>query len=643
VSEFSASLRDRLASADEETRRLAVLSLREAGDSAALNLLNRALGDQSWRVRKAAVTVLRDFPQRRQVVRGLIEALAEPENAGLRSAAVEGLVILGPEAVPQLMETISHPDADVRKFIVDILGEIRDPRAVSAILPLIADPIEVIRLAAVEALGAIGGDRAFASLLQLLVTADVSLQFSVLHALGRIGRPLPFDAIRPLLANRLLRRALFDALGQTQSPEAVEFIVEGLVDSAKSSKQAAIRALHQLSLDPAIVDLARQSVRKRMAAVPLDPFAEFLETPHLPTKRATVTLLSLIGSPQAAAILMRAASDDSIQANVNEALSRMNQPAPAPSEPSWGARAPSPAQPPAQPFAQPPEPTPVPRPVGPMSNPQFQCIRDLVTRESGLYYDRELKYLVERRVQRRMEALALASYDDYFRLLESPTEHGGAERQQLISLLSTNETYFFREDFQLKAFTEEILPALKKRKEKLGSRRLRIWSAGCSSGEEPYTVAILVKETPGFDQFNVDLLASDISAAMVDKARAGLYTNSSFRATPDAYLGRYFRPEGARRRLSEDIVKMVSFDATNLMTCGRAPHLKSLDVIFCRNVIIYFSPEAKLRVVEQFYDLLVPGGYLLLGHSESLMNVSTSFELVHLKHDLVYRKPGGES
>jgi chemotaxis protein methyltransferase CheR len=623
-----------LGSADEEVRRQAVLELRSGAGPEDLFLLNQALGDASWRVRKAAVSVLKDFSPRREAVRFLLEALSDPDNAGRRSAAVEALGLIGSDALPALIDAIHHPDADVRKFVIDILGEIGDSRAVSALLPLTNDPAEVIRLAAVEALGSIAGDHAFESLLGLLNSGDVSLQFSVLHALGRMGRPLPFSVVKPLLKNKLLRRALFDALGQTRSPEAVEFIVEGLGDTAKSSRQAAVRALQQIASDPALMDLARQAVKKKLAGASLEPFAELLEQNHLPTKRAAVTLLSMIASPEALALLLRAASDDSIQAEVAEALSRMKmggqepgfKPAPADEDlaPVWREVT-----------------APLP-PVGPMSNEQFHLVRDLVTEESGLYYDRELKYLVERRVQRRMEDLGLQRYEDYFARLAPGNGGSASERRKLISLLSTNETYFFREDFQLRAFTEEILPALVKKKEHQGSRQIRIWSAGCSSGEEPYTIAMLIKETPGLGHFHFEIIGSDLGLAMLEKARAGLYTESSFRATPPAFRQKYFRPEGNRFRLSEEIRNMVSFDDTNLITCASAPHLRGLDVIFCRNVIIYFSPQAKLKVVEQFYRLLHPGGFLLLGHSESLMNVTSSFELVHLKNDLVYRKPEGE-
>ncbi len=626
-----------LASSDEEVRRSAVASLQGAGGPAALSLLDRALGDGSWRVRKAAVEAFRSLPDRALAARSLIGALGDSENAGRRTGAMEALVIMGRGALPYLHESVHHPDGDVRKFIVDILGVVGDASSVDPVLPLTRDPSEIIRLAAVEALGAIGGSRSFEALLTLLSTEDVSLQFSVLHALGRIGKPIPMDSIRPLLSKKILRRALFEALGQTRSPEAVEFIIDGISDSTKSALQAAVRALHRLSEDPGLFDFVTQAVHKKMSSRPIGPLAEFLEANHLGTKRATIALLAMIGTPEAVQALVRAFRDDSVQAEVAEALTRLGGVSEdtiaevVKEEPEAGREV-------MRILKEAPE---AERALGPMSSQQFQLLRDLVADESGLYYERDLKYLVERRVQRRMEEVGLREYDRYLDLITSERPPGREERKRLISVLSTNETYFFREEFQLRAFKNEILPALREEKAGQGERRIRIWSAGCSSGEEPYTLAILIRESPGLEGFRFDIIGSDLSEQMIANARAALYSPSAFRSTDDAYIKTYFHDEGGRKRLADEVRRMVTFDTQNLMTCGQAQHLKGLDIIFCRNVIIYFSPEAKKRVVDQFYELLNPGGYLLLGHSESLMSVSSQFELVHLKQDLVYRKPGG--
>lgn len=627
----------RLYSPDEEVRLAAISALKEKADGAALTLLDQALGDSSWRVRKAAVELIKDYRERDRVAPLLIAALGDQDNAGRRSAAVEALVTIGPESVPYLLKELNHPDGDVRKSIVDILGEIKDPSVVDGILPMTRDPQENIRLASVETLGAIGGDKSFEALLSLLPSEDVSLQFGVLYALGKIGKPLPIQQVKPLVEKRILRRAVYDALGQTRSAEAIELISEGLLDPAKSTRQAAVRALYQLGEMAGLEKLVEQNVQKRLADLPLQPFADFLETNHLLTKKAAIKLLSILGTPEAVRILVRAAHDDSIQADITEALSAIKG--------QWSPELTAEIE--AERSSAVPEALRAlrvvpaePRAIGPMSQEQFTRVRDIVVKESGLYYDLELKYLVERRVQRRMEFAGLTDYEEYLRRLTGFAGKDRDELKKLINALSTNETYFFREDFQLKAFQEEILPELIQAKERLGSRRLRVWSAGCSTGEEPYTVAVMVKESlPKEDGFTVEIIGSDINDEIIAQAKKGVYNPSSFRVTPDSFLKKYFTAAGNKFRLSEDIKKMVSFDTQNLLTAASADQLQNLDVIFCRNVIIYFSPEAKRKVVETFYQLLNPGGYLLLGHSESLMSVSTRFELVHLKHDMVYRKP----
>ena len=482
-----------------------------------------------------------------------------------------------------------------------------------------------------------GGDRAYTGLLGLLAGDDVSLQFGALHALGRIGRPIPLDLVKPLLDKKILRRAVYDVLGWSKSPEAAELLAEGLLDSARSAKQAAVRALARVSEEPGLEEVVERHVKARLSDQPLEPLVALMDGGNLPTKRAVVRLLSLLGAAEAVQALS-GLSDDSISPDVADALARIRGKNTAVTTAPRPAASVARTQPRAVDTI-----SLVSRSFGPMSNEQFQRVRDLVAAESGLFYEPDLKYLVERRVQRRMEATNVGNYEDYFSLLSSGAEKGRDERRKLINVLSTNETYFFREDFQLKAFQEEILPALAKEKAPLGARRLRIWSAGCSSGEEPATIAMLVRESRTFDDWMVEIFGSDINEDTVNAAKLGLYNSSSFRVAPEVYVKKYFQPEGSRLRLVEPIRKMIAFDSTNILESDLAPHLRNLDVIFCRNVIIYFSPEAKRRAVANFFKLLRPGGYLLLGHSESLMSISSQFELVHLKHDLVYRKPRGRS
>lgn len=271
-----------------------------------------------------------------------------------------------------------------------------------------------------------------------------------------------------------------------------------------------------------------------------------------------------------------------------------------------------------------------------MTREEFRLFRDFVYEYCGIFFREEVKYLLERRLNVRLREHALDSFNEYYRYLRySPSR--SRELEEIVELLTTNETYFFREEYQLKAFSEEILPEIIK--ERTGSKRLRIWSAGCSTGEEAYTIAILLCESSELNDWNVEIFANDISRKVIQRARKGVYGKSSFRSIGDAFHSKYFRSQGGNYIVSDELRSLVSFGQLNLLDDEMLQLIGRVDVIFCRNVLIYFDKSARLRVLRTFYDKLNGHGYLLLGHSESLMNVSTDFELVHLKNDLVYRKP----
>ncbi|MFL5318793.1 MAG: CheR family methyltransferase, partial [Myxococcaceae bacterium] len=196
----------------------------------------------------------------------------------------------------------------------------------------------------------------------------------------------------------------------------------------------------------------------------------------------------------------------------------------------------------------------------------------------------------------------------------------------------------FREPQQLQAFSEELLPLLEQKNAR--SRRLRIWSAGCSSGEEPYTIAMLAKESRRFEGWDVEVYGTDISRRVLNIARRAEYGASSLRSTSESNLARWFdEVPGGKVKVKEEIRRWVSFGHLNLFDENVARLVPRFDVIFCRNVMIYFDAAARKRALKLFHEKLSEGGYLLLGHSESLISLSADFELVHFKSDLVYRKP----
>jgi len=275
-----------------------------------------------------------------------------------------------------------------------------------------------------------------------------------------------------------------------------------------------------------------------------------------------------------------------------------------------------------------------------MSDEEFRLLRDLVYEASGILVRDEMKFVLEHRLAPRLEVLGLTDFEAYHRYLRTDL----SRRQELeaaIEALTTHETYFFREPHQLKAFTDELLPLLRSTHE--GGRRLRLWSAGCSSGEEPYTLAMLILDSGQFTGWDVEIYATDISKRVLATARRAEYGASALRATPKPYLERFFEPLGNRVRVREEVRALVSFGHLNLVDPGLSLLVPRADVVFCRNVLIYFDLAARKRVLRLLYEKLHPGGYLLLGHAENLIHLSADFELVHLENDLVYRRPPGRS
>jgi len=272
-----------------------------------------------------------------------------------------------------------------------------------------------------------------------------------------------------------------------------------------------------------------------------------------------------------------------------------------------------------------------------MDDEEFLLIRDFIYDHCGLFFETDSKYLLEKRLSRRITLHQISNYRDYYLYLKYDRRRD-EELSTVLDILTTNETYFFREGYQLKAFTEEIVPEITGRKRE---KVLKIWSAGCSTGEEPYTIAMLIidlMKNGSLSGWNIEILGSDISQRVLGVARKGVYSPSSFRETEERYMS-YFEEEDGKKRIKDEVRKLVTITHLNLLDSSKISLLKTMDVIFCRNVIIYFDIKAKKRVMQGFYDKLDKGGYLLLGHSESLMNISALFDLKHLKNDLVYQKP----
>jgi chemotaxis protein methyltransferase CheR len=270
---------------------------------------------------------------------------------------------------------------------------------------------------------------------------------------------------------------------------------------------------------------------------------------------------------------------------------------------------------------------------------EFRLLRDFIHERFGLFFEDTQRASLRARLAGRLQALDLASFEDYYHYLRF-----GPQRQEelshMVSHLTNNETYFYREMPQLQVFADHVLKQLKDRKAREGGRSLRILSAGCSTGEEALSLAMIVYDSAQFFwNWDVQVTGLDVDEAALEKARRGVYHQNSFRAMSPALLDRHFVRQGSSALVKEGVRKLVSFRQGNLLDPAGFLGLEDLDVVFCRNVLIYFSDAAILRAVRQFQALLRPGGYLFLGHAESLSRVTDMFTPIRFQGAMVYQKP----
>jgi chemotaxis protein methyltransferase CheR len=272
-----------------------------------------------------------------------------------------------------------------------------------------------------------------------------------------------------------------------------------------------------------------------------------------------------------------------------------------------------------------------------MTKEERHLLADLFSKACGFVLREDLKFVAERRLAARLELLGLRDFGAYARFLKFDPR-GPEELELAVDLLVPHETYFFREPAQLACFEAELVPLLAANNAR--TRSLQLWSAGCASGEEPFTLAMLLATRPEFEGWAVEVLGTDLSKKSLTTARKAEYAATSLRSTSDERRVRFFDPlDGGRVRVKDELRGRVRFGQLNLLDASAASLLPRFDVIFCRNVLMYFDVPTRKRVVERFFDRLKDGGFLLLGHSENLLTLSTRFELVQLEGDLVYRRP----
>ena len=271
-----------------------------------------------------------------------------------------------------------------------------------------------------------------------------------------------------------------------------------------------------------------------------------------------------------------------------------------------------------------------------LSERQFNEISDLVKSLCGINLHDGKKELVKARLTKRLRKLNMCSFADYMNLVKS--DAGGNELTNMLDALSTNLTSFFRENEHFEYLAGQILPSIVNMSEQTG-KRLRIWSAGCSSGEEPYTIGMVANDQiPDLRSWDAKILATDISTRVLDRAAKAVYGADRVKTVPAQSRSRYFdcietRPDRIFR-IAEPVRSLVHFAQLNLM--NHWPMQGPFDVIFCRNVMIYFDKVTQGRLINRFYELLAPGGTLFIGHSESLAGVEHKFQYTQ---PTIYQRP----
>jgi len=261
----------------------------------------------------------------------------------------------------------------------------------------------------------------------------------------------------------------------------------------------------------------------------------------------------------------------------------------------------------------------------------LQQLAQLIYAHCGLHFFSNLSML-ERKMERRIEELHL-SHIEYCQFIQNHPE----EWDKIIEILTINETYFYREEHQLQEFQVTVLPNLK---ERITHRPLRIWSAACSTGEEPYTLSMLALETGLFSTDSFRIFATDINHHVLRTAQRGVYGKHSlsFRRMPQVFLDKYFQVTEKGFEIAEKVKEPVTFQQLNLLECNNYGQFYGMDIIFCRNVFIYFDQETNRKVISQLYDMLSPGGYLFLGHADTITGIDIELETISTSNTFYYRK-----
>ena len=268
--------------------------------------------------------------------------------------------------------------------------------------------------------------------------------------------------------------------------------------------------------------------------------------------------------------------------------------------------------------------------TGFLSDIEFDMFRKVIYAESGITFSEMNRSILESRLKERMRVKKIDSIQDYYNLVTSNKE----EMKLFLDSVTTNLTRFFRNQPHFDALENYVIPHVIELKKNQFDKKIRIWSAGCSTGEEPYTIAMILKEIlPA--PYTFEIMASDISLKSLMVGKQGFYPDSRIAGVPEKYLAKYLIKVDGGYQISEELKNLIRFDYHNLKY---APGIRNLDIVFCRNVLIYFDEAAQLEAVNHFWDAMSPKSYLYIGHSESLFGMDTKFEFLKTDWACLYQK-----
>jgi len=647
--------------------------------------------EREWAGKEKIVSIFREKTDA-LVYPVLEQALKDDENAALRNASMELYAGLGKRSLAPLTSLLRDDDEEVRTFATVILGNIKDRDGVPALIGALADPDLNVKHGAAESLGKIKDPRAVEPLIDVLHT-DMWLQFPAAAALGDLGDARAVPALVGLLDMPGANVPAIQALGKIGDPAALDRLIPFLEDEESSLREWALEAVAGvLSRHPErgssaavsakatgmLIDtLKSESLKaRRNAAIALgcfrianasssltellrdrevredaleaiiriggegalndlesysrdsDPLVRRAAAAALSgigTERSMKTILPLLADPaedvrvEAALALARFNTDES-----REAIARMlsdtagalyeaeKKALEAYGTATVGIKSP---------FAY--------DPAG------ILPLRDHISERLGLHYDDDRLNVLHHRLSPLAAASGFRSLGEYYNHIRKG-QGNGEVLNKLVSQLTNNETYFFRENEQLKTFVEQLVPEAIERRLKGKQKKIRILSAGCSSGEEVYTIAMLIEEAGARARgCSVEVLGMDLDADALDRGRQARYAARSFRGVENGLVRKYFTQKGDSFVVDDTIRSMVDFRQGNVLDVDDAGRF---DIIFCRNLLIYFTDQSVEKAAKNLHQLLMPSGYLLLGHSESLCRVQTEFSPVRLEGAVVYQR-----